>query len=79
MGKNNLDQLKFLENQLQWCKVQESNLQELESKLLEMKTIAENALKPFLSALELTKLNQRLNELKKEVHSLEKQLNTVLH
>lgn len=69
----------FLEQQLEWCNKQDRLLKEIEIKLLEMKEIAQYSLNHELTKIELAQLNAQFNELKVEVQSLEKQLNTVVH
>jgi len=78
-GKNRKEQKKFLEQQLEWCKEQDRILEEIDSKLRKMKRIAEYSLVNELSSKEVDELNAQLNELKNEVHSLEKQLQSVVH
>jgi len=68
---------RFLEEQVEWCKGQDSTLEEIDSKLHEMKRIAEYALVNELNSIEMEELNGKLNVLKSEVHSLEKQLQTL--
>ncbi|MFV2046301.1 hypothetical protein ACEWK1_02890 [Metabacillus sp. YM-086] len=48
-------------------------------KLHEMKKIAHYALDHELTPLEIEQLNGQMKELKSEVHSLEKQLQSVVH
>ena len=48
-------------------------------KLHEMKKIAQYALNHELTAIEIDQLNGQLNELKREVHCLEKQLHSFGH
>lgn len=79
MDKDQQELKKFLEQQLQWCKEQDRILEEIDSKLLEMKRIAEYAFVNELNSKEVDELNGQLNELKNEVHSLEKQLQSVVH
>ncbi|MEC1770233.1 hypothetical protein [Schinkia azotoformans] len=79
MNKDEQERKKFLEDQLQWCKEQDTILEEIEFKLYKMREIAEYALKHDLSKIEKDQLNHQLNKLKKEVHSLEKMLQTVFH
>jgi hypothetical protein len=79
MDKDDQDHKKFLEEQLEWCKEQDRILEEIDVKLHEMKEIAEYALEHGLTSAEIDQLNDQLNELKREVHSLEKQLHSVVH
>jgi hypothetical protein len=79
MDKDQKEQKKFLEQQLQWSKEQSRILEEIEEKLYEMKGLAEYALTYELSPIEINKLNEQLNDLKNEVHSLEKQLRSIVH
>lgn len=79
MNKDEQERKKFLEDQLQWCKEQDTILEEIEFKLNKMREITEYALKYDLSKIEKDQLNHQLNELKKEVHLLEKMLQTVFH
>ena len=48
-------------------------------KLYEMKKITQYTLDHKLTEIEIEQLNNQLNELKSEVHLLEKQLQTVVH
>ena len=79
MDKESKIQKKFLEDQLEWCMNQDAILKEIEVKLYEMKEIAEHALEQSLEFDKVTKLNNQLNELKREVMSLEKQLHGLVH
>ncbi|MCI2252999.1 hypothetical protein L2D08_01325 [Domibacillus sp. PGB-M46] len=79
MAKNHQDYKKFLEEQIEWCQEQDLILEEIESKLLEMKEIAEYALKRELTPSEAGKLNGQLNDLKSKIHSLEKKLHSDVH
>ena len=79
MDKEQQDHKKFLEEQLEWCKEQDRILEEIDMKLHEMKKIAEYALEHELTSVEIDQLNGQLNELKNEVHFLEKQLHSVVH
>ncbi|RID84792.1 hypothetical protein D1953_13100 [Peribacillus asahii] len=79
MDKDEQAHKEFLEEQLQWCKEQDCVLAEIEIKLHEMKKIAQYALNHELTAIEIEQFNAQLNELKVEVHFLEKQLHSVVH
>ena len=84
MGENQLNkdeqkQKKFLVAQLEWCKEQDRIFVVIDRKLHEMKEIAEYSLEHELTAIEIDRLNNQLSELKSEVDSLEKQLNSVVH
>ncbi|KXH79733.1 hypothetical protein [Sporosarcina sp. HYO08] len=79
MDKTYEDRKKFLEEQLQWCKDQDAILEEMNVKLHEMKRIAEYAVEHKLTVVEVDKLNGQLNELKREVHFLESQLQSIVH
>ena len=79
MNKDQKDQKKFLEEQLEWSKEQVRILDEIDMRLHEMKRIAEYAVEHELSANEKIRLNTQLKDLKYEVDSLEKQLHTVVH
>ena len=70
---------KFLEEQVQWCKEQDHILEEIERKLNEMKKIAQYASSYKLNEIEVGQFNKQINDLKKEVHELEKQLRTTVH
>lgn len=74
MNKEEQEHQKFVEELLEWCKIRDNILEEMESKLYEMKEIAEYSLEYELTSLEIDRLNNRLNDLKSEVDSLEKQL-----
>ncbi|MBO0961039.1 hypothetical protein J1P26_15165 [Neobacillus sp. MM2021_6] len=69
---------KFLEQQLHWCKKQDRILKKIEMKLHEMKKAAQYVLEHEPTSLEIVQLNAQLNELKIEVHFLEKKLNSVI-
>lgn len=71
--------LKFLQDQLRWCQERDSVLQEIESKLYEMKGIAEYASEHELSSAEIGRLNHQLGVLKNEIDSLEKHLDITVH
>ena len=79
MNKQEQENKKFLEQQLEWCKKQDRILEEIEMKLSEMKKITQYTLDHELTEIEIEQLNDQLNELKSEVHLLEKQLQTVVH
>ncbi|MFJ8266894.1 hypothetical protein [Peribacillus asahii] len=79
MDKDQQEQKRFLEEQLEWCRKQDGILEEIEEKLHEMKELAEYARDHELTSLEIDKLNNQLNDLKREVHSLEQQLYSVVH
>lgn len=71
--------LKFLQDQLRWCQERDSVLQEIESKLYEMKGIAEYASEHELSSAEIGRLNHQLGVLKNEIDSLKEQLDVPVH
>ena len=79
MNKEEQEHKQFLEQQLEWCKKQDRILEEIEMKLSEMKKITQYTLDHELTEIEIELLNNQLNELKSEVHLLEKQLQTVVH
>ncbi|MGY0692492.1 hypothetical protein ACW2QC_06820 [Virgibacillus sp. FSP13] len=79
MDKDKQNHKNFLEEQLQWCKQQDRILEAIEIRLHEMKRIAEYSLQYELTSIEIEVLNDQLNKLKQEVHSLEKQLHPVVH
>jgi hypothetical protein len=79
MDKDQQEYKQFLEQQLHWCKEQDRILKEIDIKLHEMKRIADYAVEHDLTSVEIDILNGQLNELKSEVHFLEKQLNSVVH
>ena len=79
MVKDDQEQKQFLKEQLQWCKQQDHILQEIERKLHEMRELAQYVLDHELTAIETERLNTQLNELAREVHTLEKQLQSVVH
>ncbi|KAB7706554.1 hypothetical protein F9802_10160 [Bacillus aerolatus] len=79
MDKDHQGHKNFLEEQLQWCKEQDRILEEMNVKLHEMKRIAEYAREHELNSAEINELNGQLNELRREVHFLEKQLRSVVH
>ena len=79
MDKTHQDYKTFLEEQLQWCKERDRILEQINEKLHEMKRIAEYTLEYELTSVEIDELNDQLNKLKHEIHSLEKQLHSVIH
>lgn len=79
MNKDQEEIKKFLEEQVEWCKWQDSILEEIENKLHEMKQLAEYARVHELTPIEVIKLNEQLNTLKQEVYSLEQQLQSKVH
>ncbi|TAA72235.1 hypothetical protein [Planococcus salinarum] len=64
----------FLESQLQWSKNQSAVLEKMESKLHEMKEVAETAAGNEVSKATREKLNERMEILKNEYRTLEKQI-----
>jgi Tfp pilus assembly protein PilO len=79
MDKDQQEQKRFLEQQLQWSKERARILEEIEKRLHEMKEIAEYTLKHELTTDEIERLNGQLNDLQGAVHSLESQLHDVVH
>ncbi|OCA89028.1 hypothetical protein [Pseudobacillus wudalianchiensis] len=69
----------FLEEQLQWCRERDRILEQINEKLHEMKRIVEYTLEYEPTSIEIDELNDQLNKLKHVVHSLEKQLQSVIH
>lgn len=65
---------RFLEEQVEWCKRQDSILEQFENKFYEMKELAVYARDHELTSNEVNRLNEQLNTLKHEVHSLEQQM-----
>lgn len=79
MDKDQQEQKKFLEEQVEWCKKQDSILEQIETKLHEMKKLAEYARDNELTLLEMDELNSQLNHLKSGVDSLKKRLRSDTH
>lgn len=79
MTKDDQQQKQFLTDQLEWCKEQDRILAEIERKLHEMKRIAAYALEHMLTSAEVDALNLHLNELKRDVASLEQKLHSTVH
>ena len=79
MNKDQEEIKKFLEEQIERYKWQDSILEGIENKLHEMKKLAEYARVHELTPIEVIKLNEQLNTLKQEVHSLEQQLQSEVH
>lgn len=79
MNKVKQERKQFLIEQLQWCREKDAILEEIETKLYEMKEIAHFAANYALSQSEIEKLNNRIEELIGEIHSLECKLYTVVH
>lgn len=76
MDQEQQAQKKYLEQQLEWTKVQALLLDKMDIKLREMKKIAEYASEHKLSEDEIDRLNGELNVLKEELSSLERQFNS---
>jgi len=76
MDKDQIEQKKFLEEQVKWCKEHDEILEQIENKLYEMKELAEYARNHELTEMEVKSINVQLNLLKEEVHLLEQQLLT---
>ena len=74
MDKETQEHKRFLEEQLEWCKKQDHILKEIKNKLYETKEIAEYAIAKDVTTDENTRLNRQLDNLKKEIQYLEKQL-----
>ena len=79
MNKDHVDLKMFLQEQVEWCKWQDSILEEIENKLNEMKKLAEYAHVHELTPIEASKLNDQLNILKQEIYALEQQLQSDVH
>ena len=79
MDKDQQEKKRFLEEQIEWCKKQDAILQEIEEKLYKMKELAEYSCNNEITPLETEKLNNELNTLKQEVHSLEQILQSVVN
>ncbi|PLT31072.1 hypothetical protein [Peribacillus deserti] len=79
MDKDAQEHKKFLEVQLKWCRKQDSILEEIDIRLQKMKRIAEYTRDHELTSKEVDKLNDKLNDLKIEIHSLEEQLHSIVH
>ncbi|MFC4557576.1 hypothetical protein ACFO3D_05060 [Virgibacillus kekensis] len=77
MKKAQLEQKEFLEQQIQWSKNQVAILDKIDSRLHEMRAIAEYARDHKLDKGEADRLNRQLNELKNEIYSLEEQMKSV--
>jgi len=73
MDKKSQEQQKFFADQIEWCQEQDLILAEIESKLYEMKEMAEYALANDVTPAEIARLNRQLDNLKREIKSLEKQ------
>ncbi len=74
MNKEQQELKRFLEQHVEWCKRQDSKLEMLENKLYEMKEIAEYARDHELLPIDRERLQEQLDILEQEVHSLEQQL-----
>lgn len=79
MDNDQQDLKRFLEQQLERSKEQIVLLDEINVKLIEMKRIAQYVVDHELSESEMGRLDHELNDLKDEVHFLEKQLHTIVH
>ena len=79
MNNEQMELKKFLAEQVNWCKQQDAILEKIENKLYEMKELAEYARDHCLSLREIDEVNCQLAVLKQEVHSLEQQLQSVVH
>lgn len=75
---NEIDDRKFLEAQLQWVKQRDALLEQIESKLYEMKHIAEQVASnnELMPENEKRRLNEKFTHLKIKVTELENQLHT---
>ncbi|MBM7096855.1 hypothetical protein JSY36_14055 [Bacillus sp. H-16] len=69
----------FLRDQLDWVETQDEIYAQMESRLYEMKEIAELCSQSFIFDYERRELQERMDELKTEVIALEKQLHVVVH
>lgn len=79
MYKDQKELKEFLEQQLEWTKVQAHILDKIDEKLHQMKRIAVYAAEHDLPEYELDDLNTRINELKQEIHVLERQRKGTVH
>ena len=79
MDSEKKENKKFLTKQIEWCIKRDSILEEIEKKLHEMKNIVEYTPHHKSTSMEVDQLNEKLNELKKEVQDLEIQLNAIVH
>jgi hypothetical protein len=60
MDKDEQEQKRFLEEQIEWCKKQEVTLEEIEEKLYEMKELAKYARDHELTLLEIDRCNRQV-------------------
>ena len=79
MNKDKQEKKRFLEEQIEWCKMQDAILQEIEEKYNKMKELAEYSCNNEITLSETEELNNQLNTLKQEVHSLEQLLQSIVH
>ncbi|MFJ7726532.1 hypothetical protein ACIQXV_10230 [Neobacillus sp. NPDC097160] len=79
MDKNQQEQKRFFEQQLQWTLERARILDEINVKLHEMKEIVKYVLIHELSSSEIEELNSQMDNLKNVIQCLEKQLYTVIH
>lgn len=79
MNQEQQEYKRFLQEQVEWCKKQDSILEKIEVRLHQMKGIAEYSTRHDLTQVEIDELNGQLKELESEVHILEKQLQSVVH
>ena len=79
MDKEQKELKAFLEQQLKWAKEQTRILDQIDEKLHQMKRIAIYAAEHDLPEYEIDESNTRINELKQEVHMLERQRNGAVH
>lgn len=79
MNKDQQEEKQFLKEQVEWCKQQDRILEKIESKLYEMRELAQYTWCSSLTSMEADELNQQLNNLKNEVLLLEKQLHSTIH
>ncbi|WNS81303.1 hypothetical protein RRU94_10880 [Domibacillus sp. DTU_2020_1001157_1_SI_ALB_TIR_016] len=77
--KEQQEQKQFLKEQVEWCKQQDRILEQIESKLYEMRELAQYACCSKLTSMEANELNQRLNNLKNDVLLLEQHLHSAVH
>ncbi|RNA67559.1 hypothetical protein [Alteribacter keqinensis] len=69
----------FLRDQLDWVETQDEIYAQMESRLYEMKAIAETCSESFIFDYERRELQERMEKLKAEVIALEKQLHVLVH
>lgn len=79
MSKDEQEYKKFLVDQINWCKEQDMILFQIETKLREMKKLAESVLIFDFNEIEKENINFQIKYLNREVIQLKEQLHSIVH